>query len=206
MRPRAAALLIVLLLLPLWMPQAVAAEQPRLMVAGFTSRVEKTDITMSDIDIPLASIVAGARDVLQTELAGSPAYTLVDFSSEVTRMRLDEAAVMQSLGTGTVDPALMASADYIVYGYLTTLSNVKAQSGALVFTGKDRTVYAELSLRVIDAKTGTVVFVTKADSRRKSELRYHAIAVRNDVGVEDAVRQAVEDAAVNLAAAVRAAV
>ena len=200
---RAAAMLRPLLPLPL---SVSAAGTPRLMVAGVSSRVEKTDITMIDIDVPIAQILGGARDVFKTELAGSPAYTLVDFDGEVTRMRLDEAAVLQSLGAGTVTPELAASADYIVYGYLATLSNVKAQSGALVFSGKDRTVYAELSLRVIDAHTGTVVFVTKADSRRKSELKYHAIVERDDLGVEDAVRQAVEDAAVNLAANVRAAI
>ena len=73
-------------------------------------------------------------------------------------------------------------------------------SGALGLSGRDRTVYAELSLRVMDAHTGAIVFVTKADSRRKAELSYNAIWQRHDSGEEDAIRAALEDAAINLAA------
>ena len=97
-------------------------------------------------------------------------------------------------------PELRGKADYYVFGYLTTLGKVKAQSGALGLSGRDRTVYAELSLRVMDAHTGAIVFVTKADSRRKAELAYNAIWQRHDSGEEDAIRAALEDAAINLAA------
>ena len=159
---------------------------------------------MTDIDAPIAGMLSEARTALFDELTDNhPPYEVVDFSKEVTRLRLDETAIMNALGNGTVDPALAPAADYIAYGYLTTLSNVKAQSGALGLSGKDKTVYAELSLRVIDTHTGNVVFVTKADSRRKAELTYHAIVHRNDIGVDDAIRQAIEDAACNLAANVR---
>lgn len=81
-----------------------------------------------------------------------------------------------------------------------TLGKVKAQSGALGLSGRDQTVYAELSLRVMDAHTGAIVFVTKADSRRKAELSYNAIWQRHDSGEEDAIAAALGDAATNLAA------
>lgn len=42
--------------------------------------------------------------------------------------------------------------------------------------------------------------MTKADSRRKAELAYNAIWQRHDSGEEDAIRAALEDAAINLAA------
>ncbi|WP_337802226.1 hypothetical protein, partial [Mitsuokella jalaludinii] len=105
-----------------------------------------------------------------------------------------------ALGAGEIVPELAGKADYYVFGYLTTLGSVKAQSGALGLSGRDKTVYAELSLRVMDAHTGAVVFVTKADSRRKAELSYNAVWHRHDSGEEDAIAAALEDAAVNLAA------
>ena len=77
-------------------------------------------------------------------------------------------AYLQQLGD--IVPELAGKADYYVFGYLTTLGKVKAQSGALGLSGRDKTVHAELSLRVMDAHTGAIVFVTKADSRRKAEL------------------------------------
>lgn len=54
-------------------------------------------------------------------------------------------------------------------------------------------------MRVMDAHTGAIVFATTADSRRKSQLVYHAILQRNDTGQKDAVREAVNIAAQNLA-------
>lgn len=138
------------------------AAQPRVAIVGFTSRVHKTDLTLTDLKEPLPELLSVARDQLTAELAGK--------------------------------------ADYYVFGYLTTLGKVKAQSGALGLSGRDKTVYAELSLRVMDAHTGAIVFVTKADSRRKAELSYNAIWQRHDSGEEDAIRAALEDAAINLAA------
>ena len=52
----------------------------------------------------------------------------------------------------------------------------------------------------MDAHTGAIVFVTKADSRRKAELAYNAVWQRHDNGEEDAIAEAIEDAATNLAA------
>lgn len=141
-----------------------------------------------------------ARDQLTAELAGEQKFALYDFGEQTTKARCDEAAFVDALGEGEIVPELAGKADYYVFGYLTTLGKVKAQSGALGLSGRDRTVYAELSLRVMDAHTGAIVFVTKADSRRKAELSYNAIWQRHDSGEEDAIRAALEDAAVNLAA------
>lgn len=207
MRMATSLALALLLLASLFLPATVeAADRPRVLIAGFSSRVAKTDITMTDIDVPLSPMLTVARDELFEGLSGGERYTLLDLGNDVVRKRLDEPALLSALGQGSVPPELAPIADYIIYGSLTTLSNVKAQSGVLVFSGKDRTVYAELSLQVYDTQTGSVVFLTKADSRRKSELTYHAIVSRKDLGVEDAITQALLDAADNLAANVRAAI
>lgn len=166
------------------------AAKPRVAIVGFTSRVHKTDITLTDLKEPLDELLSVARDQLTAELAGE----------QTTKARCDEAAFVDALGAGEIVPELRGKADYYVFGYLTTLGKVKAQSGALGLSGRDRTVYAELSLRVMDAHTGAIVFVTKADSRRKAELAYNAIWQRHDSGEEDAIRAALEDAAINLAA------
>lgn len=176
------------------------AAKPRVAIVGFTSRVQKTDITLTDLKEPLDDLLSVARDQLTTELAGEQKFALYDFGEQTQKARRDEAAFVDALGEGTIAPELAGKADYYVFGYLTTLGKVKAQSGALGLSGRDKTVYAELSLRVMDAHTGAIVFVTKADSRRKAELSYNAIWQRHDSGEEDAIRAALEDAAVNLAA------
>lgn len=127
------------------------AAKPRVAIVGFTSRVQKTDITLTDLKEPLPEILTVAREQLTAELAGEAKFDLYDF-------------------------------------------------GALGLSGRDKTVHAELSLRVMDAHTGAIVFVTKADSRRKAELSYNAVWQRHDSGEEDAIAEAIEDAATNLAA------
>lgn len=176
------------------------AAQPRVAIVGFTSRVQKTDITLTDLKEPLPEILTVAREQLTAELAGEAKFDLYDFGAQSTKARCDEAAFVEALGAGDIVPELAGKADYYVFGYLTTLGKVKAQSGALGLSGRDKTVYAELSLRVMDAHTGAIVFVTKADSRRKAELAYNAVWQRHDNGEEDAIAEAVEDAATNLAA------
>ncbi len=176
------------------------AAKPRVAIVGFTSRVQKTDITLTDLKEPLPEILTVAREQLTAELAGEAKFDLYDFGAQSTKARCDEAAFVEALGAGDIVPELAGKADYYVFGYLTTLGKVKAQSGALGLSGRDKTVYAELSLRVMDAHTGAIVFVTKADSRRKAELAYNAVWQRHDSGEEDAIAAALEDAAVNLAA------
>lgn len=177
------------------------AAKPSVAIVGFASRVQKTDITLTDLQDPNAinQVLEAARDTLTAELTGSEAFDLYDFSPETTKARYDESQYVAMLGDGQMIPELQGRTDYVVFGYLTTLGSVKAQSGALGLSGKDKTIYAELSLRVMDTHTGKIVFVTKADSRRKAELSYHAIWQRHDNGEEDAIAAAVGDAAVNLA-------
>lgn len=176
------------------------AAKPRVAIVGFMSRVHQTDITLSDLKEPLPELLTVAREQLTAELSGEEKFALYDFGEQTTKARRDEAAFVDALGAGEIVPELAGKADYYVFGYLTTLGKVKAQSGALGLSGRDKTVYAELSLRVMDAHTGAIVFVTKADSRRKAELSYNAVWQRHDSGEEDAIRAALEDAAVNLAA------
>ena len=176
------------------------AAKPRVAIVGFTSRVHKTDITLTDLKEPLPEILTVAREQLTAELAGEAKFDLYDFGAQSTKARCDEAAFVEALGAGDIVPELAGKADYYVFGYLTTLGKVKAQSGALGLSGRDKTVHAELSLRVMDAHTGAIVFVTKADSRRKAELSYNAVWQRHDSGEEDAIAEAIEDAATNLAA------
>ena len=136
---------------------------------------------------------------VSTELAGDPRYAFYDNDATIARARMDEAALINDLGQGRLIPSLQANADYLIFGYLTNLSEVKAQTGALGLNGKAKTVHLEISMRVMDAHTGAIVFATTADSRRKSQLVYHAILQRNDTGQKDAVREAVNIAAQNLA-------
>ena len=112
---------------------------------------------------------------------------------------MEEIRLFNDLGNGRIDPSLQKKADFLIYGYLTNISSIKAQSGALGLKGKDKTVDLELSMRVVDVHTGKVVFIATADARRKSELKYNAILTRNDSGEGDAVEAALSIAATNLA-------
>ena len=199
LRKLAGILLAIGFLVGLVPALAQAAERPVVMVVGFQNRVSKSKVTLTDFPMDLGDMLPGPRTTLETELSLSPRIDVRTMDTDVVRARLDEVAIMNQLGKGEIIPELEDQADYLIYGYLTNVSNIKAQSGAIGIGGKDKTAHVELSMRVIDAHTGQVVFVTTADSRRKSELRYHAIVHRNMSGTDTAVSQALDIAAQNLA-------
>ena len=102
------------------------AAQPRVAIVGFTSRVHKTDLTLTDLKEPLPELLSVARDQLTAELAGEQKFALYDFGEQTTKARCDEAAFVDALGAGEIVPELRGKADYYVFGYLTTLGKVKA--------------------------------------------------------------------------------
>lgn len=176
-----------------------AADRPVVMVVGFQNRVSKSKVTLTDFQMEPEEMLPGPRTTLEAELSLSPRIDVRTMDTDVIRARYDEVAIMEQLGKGEIIPELENEADYLIYGYLTNVSNVKSQAGTIGIGGKDKTAHVELSMRVIDAHTGRVVFVTTADSRRKSALNYHAIVHRNVSGTETAVSRALDIAAQNLA-------
>lgn len=179
---------------------------PVVMLAGFQSRVSKSAITMTDIDTSFQEMGQVVSEAIFSELAGNPKFAMVDNGETAARARMDETALINQLGDGQVNLELQKQADYIILGFITNVSNVKAQSGALGVGGKDGTVHVEISMRVMDAHTGALVFATTANSRRKSELKYNVIVHRKDSGLGDALNNALDIAAQNLAAQFLAAV
>lgn len=167
-------------------------------VVSFSSRLAKSSITSTDIS---EDMIRGVQDVAREEFCADivdcPKLVLIDQATQAQQIAEQHRA---ELDTGNASPGERLHADYELQGFVTMLSNVKAQSGVLMLSGKDKTVYVELSLRVIDRKSGMVVFTATADSRRKSELSYHAVVHRADSGLDGAVEQAVSDAVRNLAA------
>lgn len=176
---------------------AQAADRPAVVIAGFQSRVENSNLKISK-----EQFLPTVAEVMSTALTGNQKFDLYSQDTDTVRARLDEVSIMNNLGKGIVEPELQSRADYVIFGYLTNLSGVKAQSGvAILGGGKDQTVHAELSMRVVDAHTGAVVFATTSSARRKGELQYNAAILlkRKDSGLEDAVAAALAAAAVDLA-------
>lgn len=197
---RIACYMLIVTLIPLGTVVQAAQDIPSVMLAGFQSRVAASDVTLTQFHTDQKRILSLIDTMLSTELAGDSRYIFYDTDETINKARMDEAVLIQQLGKGQPAPSLQADADYIIFGYLTNLSEVKAQTGAMGLSGKDETIHLEISMRVMDAHTGAIVFATTADSRRKSKLIYHAIVQRNDTGEADAIREAAAIAVQNLAA------
>lgn len=197
-------MLMTLVMLAAHGSQALAA--PVVMLAGFQSRISKSAITMTDIDTSFQEMGQVVSEALYAELAGNPKFSIVDNDETASRARMDETALINQLGEGRINLELQKQADYIILGFITNVSNIRAQSGVLGVGGKDGTVHVEISMRVMDARSGALVFVTTANSRRKSELKYNVILHRKDNGLGDALNSALDIAAQNLAAQFLAAV
>ena len=178
-------------------PRAEAADKPVVVIAGFSSRVANSNLKLTK-----DQLLPTVEERLTAMLSGNSKFDLYALDTDTSRARVDEVSMMNRLGEGEIVPELQNKVDYIIFGYLTNLSGVKAQSGALILgEGKDQTVHAELSMRVMDAHTGALVFVTTSSAKRKGELKYSAavLAKRKDSGMDEAVAGALAEAADDLA-------
>lgn len=176
---------------------AQAADRPVVVIAGFQSRVEN-----SNLKVNKEQLLPTVEDTLTAALSGNPKFDLYSQDTDTTRARLDELSIMNDLGEGKIVPELQAKADYIIFGYLTNLSSVKAQSGVVILgDGKAQTVHAELSMRVMDAHTGKLVFVTTSSAKTEGELKYNAAVLvkRRDRALDEAVERALAASAADLA-------
>lgn len=191
-------MLLALMMLPGFIGRGEAS--PVVMLAGVQSRISKSAITMTEIDTGFQEMGQVVSETLYAELAANPKFTMVDNTETASIARMDETALINQLGNGQINLELQKQADYIILGFITNVSNIKAQSGVLGVGGKDGTVHVEISMRVMDAHTGALVFATTANSRRKSELKYNVIVHRKDSGLGDALNNALDIAAQNLAA------
>lgn len=72
-----AAMLLVLTAVLAFSSLTAEAAKPRVAVVGFTSRVHKTDITLTALKEPLPYLLTAARDQLTSELAGEEKFDLV---------------------------------------------------------------------------------------------------------------------------------
>ena len=179
-------------------PRVEAADKPVVVIAGFSSRVANSNLKLTK-----DQLLPTVEERLTAMLSGNSKFDLYALDTDTSRARVDEVSMMNRLGEGKIVPELQNKVDYIIFGYLTNLSGVKAQSGALILgEGKDQTVHAELSMRVMDAHTRALVFVTTSSAKRKGELKYSAavLAKRKDSGMDEAVAGALAEAADDLAA------
>ena len=79
-----AAMLPVLTAVLAFSSLTAEAAKPRVAVVGFTSRVHKTDITLTALKEPLPYLLTAARDQLTSELAGEEKFDLYDFGAQAT--------------------------------------------------------------------------------------------------------------------------
>ena len=185
-------ILIATLMIGLMMPSVEARE-----TFGVVDIVSRIDESMTNLDGEELNMFHSVTDVLIADL--SPIVDVIDLTGEATAARLDE--LILQLNQGNCSELADAHCDYIIYGFLMNFNRSKGDRIA----GKSEAVTADVSIRVVDARTGVCVFIAK--SRGIAVARGVRVGPMLRIGSfefsEEQLIDALEEAAHGLAAQLR---
>ena len=127
---------------------------------GIVDLMSRVDITnMSDEHIEMGQ---GASDMIAKKLIREADISVINMTSDAMRARLDE--VYFQLTQGICTEFKDYDCDYIIYGYL---MNLTVSEGKRI-AERSEAVHVDLSVRIIDTKTGKCVFVAAGSGKSKS--------------------------------------
>ena len=181
--------LIAALIFSIALPTNVEARE----VFGVVDIVSRIDETMTNFDGEELQTFHAVSDVLIEELID--VVDVIDLTAESNVARLGEIATQ--LSQGNCSEFADADCDYIIYGYL---MNLNRSTGDRI-VGKSEAVTADVSIRVVEKKTGKCVFVAKSRgvSKARAVRAVNLIRIGSFEFSEEQLIDALESAARDIA-------
>ena len=200
MRKLCLSALIALLLLILLCQSAMAAY--RFGVVGCYSRSNVTNMPAER-----GEIYQNMYDMLMDELGNTTGIMLCDLSTEAMAARMDEVylqQVFQALDEGNTAVVINdfeVKPEYLVYGYLTGLTITHRESSF----SANYAVRADISIRVLEADSGKVIFVSTGTGDVSSHVYPGGKKIRigADIVAGDCLHAALEKACAKVGKKIR---
>lgn len=147
------------------------ADYPTLAILPFDKKASVSpELTLKDVTV--------ANEIVYDELVNSGYFDVVE------RERLDAVCDELSLGmSGLIDPATaaqaghMLGAQYVLCGSLNGLSTRNNNAEVIGIGNKNAQVYAHVSMRIIEVKTGRVVLAARGDGRATNTLTHAPLRI-----------------------------
>ncbi len=173
-------------------------------IVGCLSRVKDTNLNEERVEH-----FKVFNEVMLFELQnvlGARGYDVIDISPEAFSARVDETYLRKlDLGdTAGVMTDFNVRPDYLVYGYLTNFTISRGEAAIM----KNFQVRADLSVRIVDTKTGRAVFVATGTGKANSRINRLGKVFRvgaeeiSDECLDEALEQATGEIAKKIAAKV----
>lgn len=134
------------------------AEAYNFSYAGLYDKVQIRDVNNDE----LFNYINGGTEDFITELADhSKGIDVIDSTPDVTAKRNEEILTQLEMGSTPME-LKDVDAEYIIYGCVTSLGKGNSKQGLLFVNGESDTVRLDLSVRIIEKKTGKIVFTATA--------------------------------------------
>ena len=190
---REVSLILLYVLIFLLATEQSALANYRFGVVGCYSRENVTNMPKER-----GEIYKNLYDMLMDELGNMPGVVPCDLSLEAMRARMDEVylqLMMQEMdkgNTAVVIDDFEVHPDYLIYGYLTGLTITHREASFRA----NYAVRADISIRVLEAETGKVVFVSTGTGDVSSHVYPGGKKVRvgSDIVAGDCLHAALEKA------------
>lgn len=176
-----------------------SAPPPTISVLGFVNRVKVTNVN-GDL-VGYSSII---NDYLVSELIDGGNLDVHEQQSVNDNETLEKTVNLIEKGKGK-DALKSINTEYVIYGYLTNISikNSVSEFNSLTgtsFSAKSGTVYVNISAKVVERKSGRIVFVAagKGESSGGNNIggQYdgHIMRVANSDVAQENINKAIEKA------------
>lgn len=164
---------------------------------GYAGLYNKVEITSMDDDTIVRNVEAGTEEFV-TELADlSKGIEILDSTPSVTLQRYNEMRFQLAMD---IVPAEFKEidAEYIIYGSVTSVGKGNSTQGLIGINGASDTVRVDMSVRIIENKTGKIVFTATGRGEGQSKSMNFVKSGNNKIPLE-AYYQAVSKAMIQAA-------
>ena len=148
---------IIILMIIIFTSMTSAEAEENFGIVDIMSRVNMTNMNDEHINM-----VQGASDMIAKKLMRQTNVSVINVTGDATKARLDE--IYLQLTQGICTEFKDYNCDYIIYGYLMNLTLSEGKRIA----ERSEAVHVNLSIRVVDVKSGKCVFVAAGDGVSKA--------------------------------------
>ncbi len=158
----------------------------KIAVGRFTNETRLAKSFLSEGSDTPQRISKAANDILSAKLAQTKRFILIE--------RQDELALDKEQKISNID-SYKIPADYLILGSITEFGRKNTGNTGLIDRTKKQTAYAKVSLRIVDTRTGLVIFGQEGAGEAASETAT-TLGMGSQAGFDESLTDKAIDAAI----------
>ncbi len=159
----------------------------KIAVGRFTNDTRMANSFLTEGDDNPEKLSRAATDILSTKLVQSNRFLIIE--------RQDSLAINAELRVSNID-SYRIPADYLILGSISEFGRNTSGNVGLIDRTKKQTAYAKVNLRIVDTRTGMVIFGEEGTGEATNEVG-SVLGMGSQAGYDDTLTDKAIDAAIS---------